>query len=90
MPILQLHDFLHLQSYNVVKMFKPFFFCDLTTGAGGYSYLYEPLWWAGMITSGYSTVAVIYFSSKFDSLVNIVGFFAVNSTLDTRMCGDLS
>ena len=21
------------------------------TGAGGYSYLYEPLWWAGMITS---------------------------------------
>ncbi|THU68796.1 hypothetical protein C4D60_Mb08t07610 [Musa balbisiana] len=40
------------ESYNVVKMFKPFFFCDLTTGAGGYSYLYEPLWWAGMITSG--------------------------------------
>lgn len=26
------------------------------TGVGGYSYLYEPLWWVGMITSDPSSL----------------------------------
>lgn len=30
----------------------------LITGLGGYSYLYEPLWWAGMITS---KIALFFF-----------------------------
>lgn len=25
-------------------------------GVGGYSYLYEPLWWAGMITSKFTSL----------------------------------
>jgi hypothetical protein len=28
-----------------------FFLCFAIAGVGGYSYLSEPLWWAGMITS---------------------------------------
>lgn len=40
-------------------------------GVGGYSYLYEPLWWVGMITSKRSPLLFLLFHSKFliDSLL---------------------
>lgn len=31
------------------------------TGVGGYTYLLEPLWWAGMVTSKFSNNSPIYF-----------------------------
>ena len=30
------------------------------TGVGGYSYLYEPLWWVGMITSKQALFSIFY------------------------------
>ena len=34
------------------------------TGVGGYSYLYEPLWWVGMITSQCSSLPFLFFHSN--------------------------
>jgi len=33
-------------------------------GVGGYSYLYEPLWWVGMITSQCSSLPFLFFHSN--------------------------
>lgn len=35
----------------------------IMAGAGGYSYLLEPLWWAGMVTSGFFFFVCLKISS---------------------------
>ncbi|KAL0549972.1 hypothetical protein IC582_014467 [Cucumis melo] len=35
----------------VVPLFRHFGASGTRAGSGGYSYLYEPMWWAGMISS---------------------------------------
>lgn len=37
------------------------FFPLENTGVGGYTYLLEPLWWAGMVTSEFSKNSPSYF-----------------------------
>lgn len=44
-------EYLYAISDAYLEILKSLFSLNFTTGVGGYSYLYEPLWWAGMITS---------------------------------------
>ena len=42
-------------------------------GSGGYSYLYEPLWWAGMITSKVTLLQLLALSTVVMSRILSLG-----------------
>lgn len=46
------HEVLSRIGYNLYCIAFP------CSGSGGHSYLYEPMWWAGMITSKYGAEPV--------------------------------
>ncbi|WVY94871.1 hypothetical protein V8G54_033959 [Vigna mungo] len=58
----------------------------LRAGSGGYSYLYEPLWWVGMITS---ELYVILFGFDRTSDLNIE-FFSNTSAISTVIVGEIA
>ena len=45
------------------------------TGYGGYTYLLEPLWWAGMVTSEFSICCYLLFFSILDCNNKIISNF---------------
>lgn len=59
----------YLQNLDI-NLLKHIFSC---TGVGGYSYLYEPLWWTGMITSELFISVFPFYYKK----VNRPGIFGI-------------
>ena len=58
----------HCPGYPVSYFLTEKYPLAILTGVGGYSYLYEPLWWVGMITSEFF-LYVHYIFSINESLV---------------------
>uniref|UniRef100_A0A9I9EHZ3 Uncharacterized protein n=1 Tax=Cucumis melo TaxID=3656 RepID=A0A9I9EHZ3_CUCME len=52
----------------VVPLFRHFSASGTRAGSGGYSYLFEPMWWAGMISRSYPYGCPLG-SSPFDNCV---------------------
>ena len=52
----------HFPDYLVSDFLTKKYPLTILTGVGGYSYLYEPLWWVGMITSKFFLYVQYIFS----------------------------
>lgn len=52
----------------------------MLVGVGGYSYLYEPLWWIGMTTSESCSLALAFLNLLLSDIIFLVNFLSVSAT----------
>ncbi|XP_034701104.1 probable magnesium transporter NIPA4 isoform X1 [Vitis riparia] len=48
----------------------------IRAGVGGYSYLYEPLWWVGMITSVFGVLFCLYGDLNLEPFASLPEYLA--------------